>query len=87
MENDIQDALASIPGVTSAAFASAMPMEGFGSNLGVVNSGAIVTSDAFPHRVQSAAALVQIRIAGFLRDRGHAACWRAARSRGRKSMA
>jgi predicted permease len=46
VENDIQDALASIPGVTSAAFASAMPMEGFGSNLGVVNSGAVVTSDA-----------------------------------------
>ena len=46
MENDIQDALASIPGVTSAAFGSAMPMEEFGSNLGVVNSGAVVTSDA-----------------------------------------
>jgi predicted permease len=46
VENDIQDALESIPGVTSAAFASAMPMEGVGSNLGVVNSGAIVTSDA-----------------------------------------
>jgi predicted permease len=45
-QNDIQDALAAIPGVTSAAFAGAMPMEGFGSNLGVVNSGAIVTSDA-----------------------------------------
>jgi predicted permease len=46
MQNDIQDALEAIPGVTSAAFAGAMPMEGFGSNLGVVNSGAIVTSDA-----------------------------------------
>jgi predicted permease len=46
LENDIQDALAAIPGVTSAAFASAMPMEGLGSNLGVVNSGAVVTSDA-----------------------------------------
>src|SRR4029078_194445 len=45
VENDIQDALAAIPGVTSAAFVSAMPMEGFGSNLGVVNSGAIFTSD------------------------------------------
>jgi predicted permease len=45
LQNDIQDALSSIPGVTSAAFASAMPMEGFGSNLGVVNSGAVVTSD------------------------------------------
>jgi predicted permease len=46
LENDIQDALAAIPGVTSAAFASAMPMEGVGSNLGVVNSGAVLTSDA-----------------------------------------
>jgi predicted permease len=46
MENDIQDALTAIPGVTSAAFASAMPMEGFGSNLGVVNSGAVVSNDA-----------------------------------------
>jgi predicted permease len=46
VENDIQDALAAIGGVTSAAFGSAMPMEGFGSNLGVVNSGAVVTSDA-----------------------------------------
>jgi predicted permease len=46
MQNDIQDALSAIPGVTSAAFAGALPMEGFGSNLGVVNSGAVVTSDA-----------------------------------------
>jgi predicted permease len=46
LENAIQDALESIPGVRSAAFASAMPMEQFGSNLGVVNSGAVVTSDA-----------------------------------------
>lgn len=46
VENDIQDALASIPGVTSAAFTSAMPMEGAGSNLGVVNSGAVVADDA-----------------------------------------
>jgi predicted permease len=46
LENDIQDALAAIPGVTSAAFAGAMPMEGYGPNLGVVNSGAVVTSDA-----------------------------------------
>jgi predicted permease len=46
MQNDIQDALATIPGVASAAFAGTLPMEGFGSNLGVVNSGAIVTSDA-----------------------------------------
>ena len=30
MQNDIQDKLSSIPGVTSAAFGSAMPMEGYG---------------------------------------------------------
>jgi predicted permease len=45
MQNDIQDKLSSIPGVTSAAFGSAMPMEGFGPNLGVVNFGAIRTDD------------------------------------------
>ncbi len=45
MQNDIQDKLSSIPGVTSAAFGSAMPMEGFGSNLGVLNSGAIRADD------------------------------------------
>jgi predicted permease len=45
MENDIQDKLASIPGVTSAAFGSAMPMEGLGSNLGVLNLGSIQTED------------------------------------------
>jgi predicted permease len=45
MQNDIQDRLSSIPGVTSAAFGSAMPMEGFGLNLGVVNFGAIRTDD------------------------------------------
>jgi len=45
MQNDIQDALSSIPGVTSAAFGSAMPMEGFGLNLGVVNFGVVRTED------------------------------------------
>jgi len=45
MQNDVQDKLSSIPGVTSAAFGSAMPMEGFGPNLGVVNFGAIRTDD------------------------------------------
>ena len=45
MQNDIQDALSSIPGVAAAAFGSAMPMEGFGSNLGVVNFGVIRTAD------------------------------------------
>jgi len=45
MQNAIQDQLASIPGVSSAAFGSAMPMEGFGPNLGVVNFGRIYTQD------------------------------------------
>jgi predicted permease len=45
MQNDIQDALSSIPGVTSAAFGSAMPMEGLGPNLGVVNFGGIRAED------------------------------------------
>jgi predicted permease len=45
MQNDIQDKLSSIPGVTSAAFGSAMPMEGFGLNIGVVNFGSIRTED------------------------------------------
>ena len=45
MQHDIQDTLSSIPGVTAAAFGSAMPMEGFGLNLGVVNFGAIRTDD------------------------------------------
>ena len=45
MENAIQDKLSSIPGVTSAAFGSAMPMEGLGANLGVLNFGSILTED------------------------------------------
>jgi predicted permease len=45
LQNDIQDKLSSIPGVTSAAFGSAMPMEGFGQNLGVLNSGVVRADD------------------------------------------
>jgi len=45
LQNDIQDKLAAVPGVTSAAFGSAMPMEGFASNLGVVNSGVVRPDD------------------------------------------
>ena len=37
MQDDTQDKLSSIPGVTSAAFGSAMPLEEFGLNLGVLN--------------------------------------------------
>ena len=45
LQNDIQDKLSAIPGVTSAAFGSAMPMEGFAPNLGVVNFGAVRAED------------------------------------------
>ena len=45
MEEAIQDKLSSIPGVTSAAFGSAMPMEGFGQNLGVLNWGVVRAGD------------------------------------------
>jgi hypothetical protein len=45
MQHDIQDKLSSIPGVTSAAFGSAMPMEGFGLNLGVLNWGVVRPDD------------------------------------------
>ena len=45
LENAIQDKLSSIPGVTSAAFGSAMPLEMYGPNLGVVNSGSVVAED------------------------------------------
>ncbi len=45
MEEAIQDKLSSIPGVTSAAFGSAMPLEGYGPNLGVMNFGEIRTDD------------------------------------------
>jgi predicted permease len=44
-QNDIQEKLSSIPGVTSAAFGSAMPLEGFGPNLGVMNFGAVRAQD------------------------------------------
>ena len=45
LQNDMQDKLSAVPGVTSAAFGSAMPMEGFASNLGVVNSGSVRADD------------------------------------------
>ena len=45
LQNAIQDKLSSIPGVTSAAFGSAMPIEGFGPNLGVLNFGAVRAED------------------------------------------
>jgi predicted permease len=45
LQNDIQDKLSAVPGVISAAFGSAMPMEGFASNLGVVNAGVVRPDD------------------------------------------
>ena len=87
LENDLQDALSSIPGVTSAAFGSAMPMEGLGANLGVVNLGIVRTddrpdsgSDAPPVRA------VQYASPGFFRTAGTRVV--AGRdSRGKKSTA
>jgi predicted permease len=71
MQNAIQDKLSSIPGVTSAAFGSAMPMEGFGSNLGVVNFGAVRADD----RAESGSATPPVRLfkyasPGFFRTAG-----------------
>src|SRR4030095_13045059 len=40
MQNDIQDKLSSIPGVTSAAFGSVIAMEAFGLNFGIFRWGA-----------------------------------------------
>jgi predicted permease len=45
LQNDIQEKLSAVRGVTSAAFGSAMPMEGFAANLGVVNSGVVRADD------------------------------------------
>jgi predicted permease len=45
MQHDVLNQLSAIPGVTSAAFGSAMPMEGFGSNLGVLNFGVVRPDD------------------------------------------
>jgi predicted permease len=71
LENDIQDALSSIPGVTSAAFGSAMPMEGFGSNLGVVNFGVVHTEDRVdPASDNSPAQLFKYASPGFFRTAG-----------------
>jgi predicted permease len=45
VQQNIQDTLSNIPGVTAAAFGSAMPMEVFAANLGVVNSGVVRADD------------------------------------------
>jgi predicted permease len=82
MQNAIQDKLASIPGVASAAFGSAMPMEGFGPNLGVVNFGSIraqdqvgPTSDSGPVRLFKYASPGFFRTAGTRLIAGREITW------------
>jgi predicted permease len=82
MQNAIQDKLASIPGVASAAFGSAMPMEGFGPNLGVVNFGSIraqdqegSTSDSGPVRLFKYASPGFFRTAGTRVVSGREIAW------------
>ncbi len=82
MQHAIQDKLASIPGVTSAAFGSAMPMEGFGPNLGVVNFGSIraqdqvgQTSDSGPVRLFKYASPGFFRTAGTRLIAGREIAW------------
>jgi predicted permease len=71
MQNAIQDKLASIPGVDSAAFGSAMPMEGFGPNLGVVNLGSIRAQDqAGPASDSGPVRLFKYASPGFFRTAG-----------------
>jgi len=82
MQNAIQDKLASIPGVASAAFGSAMPMEGFGPNLGVVNFGSIraqdqvgITPDSGPVRLFKYASPGFFRTAGTRLIAGREIAW------------
>lgn len=70
MQNDIQNALAAIPGVTSAAFASAMPMEGFAPNLGVVNVGTVHADDRADQDSDSPVRLFKYASPGFFRTAG-----------------
>jgi len=70
MQNDIQDTLSSIPGATSAAFGSAMPMEGYGLNLGVVNFGAVLTDDRTDTSDRPPSRLFKYASPGFFRTAG-----------------
>jgi predicted permease len=71
LQNDIQDKLSSVPGVTSAAFGSAMPMEGLALNLGVVNFGVIHTDDrADPESDSAPSRLFKYASPGFFRTAG-----------------
>ena len=88
MQNDIQDKLSSIPGVTSAAFGSAMPMEGFGQNLGVLNSGVVRADDRAGSRARTARRCAYSSTPRPVSFRPRArGWWRAARSHGRRSTA
>jgi predicted permease len=70
LENDLQDKLSSIPGVTSAAFGSAMPLEGYGPNLGVVNFGAIRAADRPDSGPEPPVRLFKYASPGFFRTAG-----------------
>lgn len=71
LQNNIQDVLSSIPGVTSAAFGSAMPMEGFGLNLGVLNWGVVHTDDRVdPASDNSPSRVFKYASPGFFRTAG-----------------
>jgi len=69
VQNDMQDKLSAIPGVTSAAFGSAMPMEGFGSNLGVMNSG-VVRADDRPDQTSDTLRMFKYASPGFFKTAG-----------------
>jgi len=71
MQNDIQEKLSSIPGVTSAGFGSAMPMERLALNLGVVNFGVIHADDrADPETDNAPSRLFKYASPGFFRTAG-----------------
>ena len=70
VQNDIQDKLSTIPGVSSAAFGSAMPMEGFASNLGVLNSGVIRADDRPDQTSDAPPRLFKYASPGFFKTAG-----------------
>jgi len=70
VQNDMQDKLSAIPGVTSAAFGSAMPMEGFASNLGVMNSGVVRADDRPDQASDTAPRLFKYVSPGFFKTAG-----------------
>jgi predicted permease len=70
LQNDLLDKLSAVPGVTSAAFGSAMPMEGFASNLGVVNSGVVRRDDRLDQTSETPPRLFKYASPGFFKTAG-----------------